>query len=78
MAMAYEIRTYKILGPQKDLAKKKMVRGLPMIEHVDGICDGCLTGKQRQNPFQMMSQYHAKQPLELWHGDLCGPITLPT
>jgi hypothetical protein len=28
-----------------------MVRGLPAIDHVNQICDGCLIGKQRRTPF---------------------------
>ncbi|WVZ79341.1 LOW QUALITY PROTEIN: hypothetical protein U9M48_026932 [Paspalum notatum var. saurae] len=44
------------------MAKKEMVRGLPMIEHV-----GELSSPRRQNS-------EPKTPLELVHGDLCGPI----
>ncbi|KAE8723501.1 hypothetical protein F3Y22_tig00012370pilonHSYRG00100 [Hibiscus syriacus] len=35
----------------KLLIQKQMVRGLPIIEHEDRICDGCLIGKQHRNPF---------------------------
>ena len=33
------------------LAQGDMVRGLPAIEHVNQVCDGCLIGKQRRAPF---------------------------
>ncbi|WVZ64455.1 hypothetical protein U9M48_013964 [Paspalum notatum var. saurae] len=50
------------------MARKGMVRGLPAIEHVSKLCDSCLAGKQRRAPFPKTD------PLELVHGDLCGPI----
>jgi len=31
----------------RQLGQKEMVRGLPCINHVDQVCDGCLVGKQR-------------------------------
>jgi hypothetical protein len=55
-----------------------MVHGLPIIEHEDRICDGCLIGKQHRNPFPAVAKFRAESPLELWHGDLCGPITPAT
>ncbi|KAE8689063.1 hypothetical protein F3Y22_tig00110944pilonHSYRG00016 [Hibiscus syriacus] len=62
----------------KLLSQKQMVRGLPIIEHEDRICDGCLIGKQHRNPFPAVVKFRAESPLELWHGDLCGPITPAT
>ncbi|WVZ67203.1 hypothetical protein U9M48_016315 [Paspalum notatum var. saurae] len=56
------------------MAKKEMVRGLPMIEHVGELCDSCLVGKQRRQPFPKKAKFRAQDPLELVHGDLCGPI----
>ena len=32
----------------RQLGQKEMVRGLPCINHVDQVCDGCLIGKQRR------------------------------
>ena len=62
----------------KILSQKQMVHGLPKIEHEDRICDGFLIGKQRRNPFPTVTKFRAELPLELWHGDLCGPITPAT
>jgi transposase InsO family protein len=54
------------------LAQGGMVRGLPQIDHIDLLCDGCRT------PFPEEAQYRAQMALELVHGDLCGPITPAT
>ncbi|KAM3310132.1 hypothetical protein ACQJBY_031052 [Aegilops geniculata] len=53
----------------------EMVSGMPFIDHVDRVCDGCLVGKQHRRPFPAQSTYRASDALELLHGDLCGPIT---
>ena len=57
---------------------EKMVRGLPHIKHGGELCDSCLARKQRRLPFSKAAKYHAKEALELVHGDLCGPITPAT
>lgn len=59
----------------KNLVHKKMVHGLPMTEHEESTCDGCLNGKQHWNPIPTVVQYQAEIPLELWHTNLGGPIT---
>nr|CAH66624.1 OSIGBa0115A19.5 [Oryza sativa] len=60
------------------LAQGNMVRGLPIIDHTDQLCDGCLAGKQRRLPFPEEAKFRAQEALELVHGDLCGPITPAT
>ena len=55
-----------------------MVRGLPAIDHVEQVCESCLTGKQRRQPFPTASKFRASRSLELVHADLCGPITPET
>lgn len=62
----------------RELARKGMVKGLPCIDHVDQICDGCLISKQRRASFPKATSYRAKKPLVLVHGDLCGPISPAT
>ena len=57
------------------LSRKDMVRGLPMINHVEQLCEACLAGKHRRTAFPQMAKYRATKPLELVHGDLCGPIS---
>jgi hypothetical protein len=54
------------------MGRDGMVRDLPSIEHV---CDACLVGKQRRAPFPQATKYRATKPLDLLHGDLCGPIS---
>ena len=51
---------------------------MPLIDHVDRVCDGCFVGKQHRRPFPAQSTYRASDALELLHGDLCGPITPAT
>ena len=62
----------------RQLGQKEMVRGLPCVDHVEQVCDGCLIGKQRRAPFPREGQHRASKVLELVHGDLCGPITPAT
>lgn len=58
----------------KCLPKKKMVRGLPSINHPDQLCEGCLVGKQFRKSFPKESTSRATNSLELIHTDVCGPI----
>ncbi|WVZ50023.1 hypothetical protein U9M48_001322 [Paspalum notatum var. saurae] len=41
------------------MAKKDMMRGLPMIKHVGELCDSCLAGKQRRQPFSKKAKFRA-------------------
>ena len=60
------------------LAKGDMVRGLPLVDHVNQLCDACLARKEWRASFAQHATYRAKDRLELVHGDLCGPITPAT
>jgi transposase InsO family protein len=60
------------------MGREGMVRGLPSMEHVENVCDGCLVGKQRRAPFSQAATYRATKPLDLLHDDLSGPITPAT
>ena len=51
-----------------------MVHGLPAIKGMNKLCDGCLIGKQKRTPFPSWTSYRDDEPLELVHGDICGPI----
>jgi hypothetical protein len=55
-----------------------MVEGLPEIDRVKQVCDGCTLGKQHRKPFPHQSSFRASQGLELVHADLCGKISPPT
>jgi len=60
------------------LGKQGMVRGMPVIKHAEQVCDTCVTTKLRRKPFPQQAQYRAQAPLDLVHGDLCGPVTPAT
>ena len=56
-----------------------MVRGLPLIEKPESICEGCILGKQHRETFPAGKSMRAKAPLEIVHSVLCGPMqTLST
>ena len=61
-----------------NLSIKAMVRGIPHIKHVHAFCDGYAIGKQHRTQFPRATAFHAENPLELVHTDLCGPVTPPT
>jgi hypothetical protein len=56
----------------RDLGKKEMVTGMPVVDHVEQVCDGCTLGKQHRPPFPQVSNFRADKGLELVHADLCG------
>lgn len=51
-----------------------MVRGLPLIEKLDSLCEGCILGKQHRENFRSGKSIREKAPLEIIHSDLCGPM----
>ena len=55
-----------------------MVRGLPLIEKPDSLCEGCILGKQHRENFPSRKIIRAKAPLEIIHSDLCGPMQTPS
>ncbi|OAE22678.1 hypothetical protein AXG93_2675s1110 [Marchantia polymorpha subsp. ruderalis] len=69
---------YQNFGALKTMARTWLVRGLPLIEHVEQVCDACLASKQRRAPFPQVAKYQATETLELVHADLCGPISPST
>ena len=56
------------------LQQKYMVRGLPPIKEPSNTCECCIFGKQHRESFPKGVSYIPKQPLELVHIDLCGPM----
>lgn len=58
----------------RELGAKEMVEGLPLIDRVEEVCDGCALGKQCRHPFPQVANYRANSPLDLIHADLCGQI----
>jgi transposase InsO family protein len=65
-------------GSLRKMGKEALVRGMPVLEHVNQLYDACLASKHRRAPFPQQAQRHATQSLELIPGDLCGPITPDT
>jgi transposase InsO family protein len=55
-----------------------MVEGMPEIDQVEQVCDGCMLAKQKRLPFPSQFAYRVTRQLDLVHGDLCGPISPPT
>jgi len=62
----------------RKMAKDGLVRGMPLMSQVEQVCDACLVGKQRRAPFPQQALGRSTEPLQLLHGDICGPITPPT
>eukprot|EP01018_Ginkgo_biloba_P037890 Gb_39221 [translate_table: standard] len=55
------------------LRKNEMVVELPFIQGSKEIFEGCIYGKQHRDSFRV-SKFKAREPLELVHIDLCGPM----
>ena len=47
------------------LHKKGIVKGLPLIEKPDNLCEGCILGKQHREKFPSGKSIRAKTPLEI-------------
>lgn len=62
----------------KLVSETEMVYGMPKIGQPDKVCTGCLMSKQTRKAFPRQTNFSSKKPLELVHGDLCGPITAST
>lgn len=62
----------------RDLGRKGMVEGMPLVDHVEQVFDGCTLEKQHRKPFPQSSNFRASCGLELVHADLYGQINPPT
>eukprot|EP01018_Ginkgo_biloba_P029752 Gb_40566 [translate_table: standard] len=56
------------------LHKKKIVKGIPVIQQREEVCLGCALGKQHRDSFPVNKSWRAKAPLELVHADICGAM----
>jgi nitrogen fixation protein len=45
----------------RELGKKDMVKGIPVVEHVEQVCEGCTLGKQHRAPFPRASSYRLRK-----------------
>ncbi|WZZ85883.1 hypothetical protein YC2023_114462 [Brassica napus] len=62
----------------RNMVAQQMVQGLPEIVEVKQICNSCLVGKQTRHLFLSATTYRSRRALELFHADLCGPISPAT
>ncbi|KAK9078427.1 hypothetical protein SSX86_002484 [Deinandra increscens subsp. villosa] len=60
------------------MSSKGLVDGMPRLSHSKQMCEGCIVAKQVRKPFPNEATWRAKEPLELIHVDLCGPISPKT
>ena len=51
-----------------------MVKGFPLIEKPERVCEGCIFGKQHTETFPVENSYRACKALEVVHFDICGPM----
>jgi len=58
----------------KMLASKKMVKGMPHIDHLDGVCESYVLSKHHRSSFAKEVNWKANKPLALVHTNVCGPI----
>jgi transposase InsO family protein len=62
----------------RKMGRDGLVRGMPLLTQVEHVCDACLAGKHRWAPFPHQAKRRLMEPLQLLHGDICGPITPAT
>ncbi|KAG5600066.1 hypothetical protein H5410_031436 [Solanum commersonii] len=56
------------------MMENSMLKGLPKFSvRTDVICAGCQYGKAHQLSYEK-SKYKSKEPLELIHSDVLGPV----
>jgi len=60
------------------MGREELVRGMPLLDQPEQLCDACLAGKHRRTLFPQRALARSTGVLQLLHGDLCGPITPPT
>jgi transposase InsO family protein len=53
------------------------VTSLPFVSCRDGVCTSCFLGKHHQDSFEKCASWHASDPFQLVHSDLCGPLSSP-
>jgi hypothetical protein len=58
-------------GGLKLLHTKDMVKGFPLIEKPERICEGCIFGKQHKKSSLVVKFYREKPPLQIVHSDIC-------
>ena len=54
-----------------------MVVGLLHLFSSKDVCEGCVLGKHPREMFEKGKAWRAKEPLQLIHSDICGPLETP-
>ena len=62
----------------KFLGENNLVDGLPLIQHVDALCESCVFGKHHRNVFPKGEARRPSKQIELVHTDVCGPMRTPS
>ena len=57
-------------GGMKLQNKNNMVKGFPLIDRTERVCEGCIFGKQHRETFLVRNSYRARTPLEIVHYDI--------
>nr|GFA05506.1 zinc finger, CCHC-type [Tanacetum cinerariifolium] len=60
------------------MTQKKLMEGIPSINHKNQVCNACLLGKYSRAPFPNQTNTKSTESLNLVCGDLCGPISPET
>jgi transposase InsO family protein len=61
-------------GALRKMGREELVRGMPLLDHINQVCDACLAGKHWRTTFLQHALSHSTEVLQLLHGDLCRPI----
>lgn len=72
----HEILGHFNYGKMKILTK--IVHGLPNISYAIGIFEGCVLRKHHKGIFDKGKSWHAKEPSQWIHSDICGPLEVPS
>ena len=65
-------------GGLNPLHMNNMVKGFPLIEKWERICEGWIFGKQHKETFPFRKSYRTHASLEIVHSYICGPMQTPS
>ncbi|KAI3708032.1 hypothetical protein L2E82_37034 [Cichorium intybus] len=66
------------MGYLSYMYKHSLVKGIPNVTKFEGVCEGCMLGKQTRESFPQDKAWRATEQLELVHTDVCGPMRTPS
>nr|GEX90692.1 hypothetical protein [Tanacetum cinerariifolium] len=68
----------KEINQKKNKMGEINVRGLPQINEIEGVYEGCALGKYQQKPFPQGVTCGSREILKCVHTGLCGPMRNPS